>query len=117
MKSKTKKKVKRGEKNIITTTIKVAVSLFILSMQFFIIYFIYSGENYIEVYYKGIYETVSNIIKAVGIIYILYTHEKPAYKIPWIILFAFLPLFAMVIYFLYGKSKMNKRLKRQERNH
>jgi len=112
MKSKTKKKVKRGEKNIITTTIKVAVSLFILSMQFFIIYFIYSGENYIEVYYKGIYETVSNIIKAVGIIYILYTHEKPAYKIPWIILFAFLPLFAMVIYFLYGKSKMNKRLKK-----
>lgn len=112
MKKKTKKRVKRGERNIITTTIKVAVSLLILALQLFMIYFIYSSENYISIYYKGIYESVSNIIKAIGIIYILYTHEKPAYKIPWIILFAFLPIFAMVIYFLYGKSKMNKRLKK-----
>ena len=115
MKQKEKKKIKRGEKNIITTAIKVVVFLLVLIIQLGLIYFVYSGETYIEYYYKNAYEYVSVIIKAIGIIYILYSHEKPEYKTPWIILFAFLPLFALVIYFVYGKSKMNKRLKNERR--
>ncbi|MBR5227909.1 MAG: cardiolipin synthase [Clostridia bacterium] len=106
------KKVKRGEKNLITTLIKLVVSLVVLLLQFGLIYLIYYSEIFLEAYYRHIYEYLSIAVKALGIIYVLYTHEKPAYKIPWIILFAFLPLFALVIYFIYGKSKMNKRLKR-----
>lgn len=116
MKQKEKKKVKRGEKNIITTAIKCVVFILVLVIQLGLIYFVYSSETYIEYYYKNIYEYVSVAVKACGIIYILYTHEKPEYKIPWIILFAFLPLFAFVMYLVYGKSKMNKRLKKERQD-
>lgn len=116
MKRKIKKKSKRGEKNLITTLIRVILSLSVLFIQLYVIYFIYAGENYIEYNYRNIYEYLNVVIKAIGIIYILYTHERPAYKIAWITLFAFLPLFATVIYWIYGKSKMNKRLKKEREN-
>lgn len=116
MKLREKKKIKRGEKNIITTAIKCVVFLLVLAIQLGIMYFVYSSEAYIEYYYKNAYQYVSFVITAVGIIYILYTHEKPEYKIPWIILLAFLPLFAFVMYLLYGKSKMNKRLKKERQD-
>lgn len=115
MKQREKKKIKRGEKNLITTAIKIIVFLVVLIIQFALMYFVYFSETFIEYHYRNLYEYLSVVLKAIGIIYIIYTYEKPAYKIAWITLFAFLPLFAAIIYLVYGKSKMNKKLKSERK--
>ena len=101
-------KKRRGEKNIWVILIKLAISLIVLAVQIFIFYVIYKGS----VAFSSYFSTGTRILQFVVVLYILYGHERLAYKIPWLITIMFLPVAGIVIYFLWGASKVGKKMKK-----
>lgn len=104
-------KSKRGEKNVWVMLIKLAISLIVLAVQFFIFYVIFKGTVVLSTYFT----TGTRILQVIVVLYILYGHERLAYKIPWLIMIMFLPVAGIIIYFLWGASKVGKKM-RQARN-
>lgn len=101
-------KRRRGEKNILAILIKLAISLIVVAVQILIFYVIYRGS----VAFSNSFSIGSRILQVVIILYILYGHEKLAYKIPWLIFIMFMPIAGIIIYFLWGASKVGKKMKK-----
>ena len=101
-------KKRRGEKNILAILIKLAISLIVVAVQILIFYVIYRGS----VAFSNSFSIGSRILQVVIILYILYGHEKLAYKIPWLIFIMFMPIAGIIIYFLWGASKVGKKMKK-----
>lgn len=100
-------KKSRGEKNIWVMFIKLGVSLVVLIIQLLIFYGIFKGSVVLSTYFK----TGTRILQFMVVLYILYGHERLAYKIPWLITIMFLPIGGVIIYFLWGASKVGKKMK------
>lgn len=98
----------RGEKNIWVMFIKLAISLSVFAVQLFIFYSIYKGS----VALSGYFTTGSRILQFIVVLYILYGHERLSYKIPWLITIMFLPVGGIIIYFLWGASKVGKKMRK-----
>lgn len=101
-------KKRRGEKNIWVMLIKLAISLIVFCIQLFIFYVIYKGS----VAFSNYFSVGSTILQIAVVMYILYGHEKLAYKIPWLITIMFLPVAGIIIYFLWGATKVGKNMKK-----
>jgi len=101
-------KKKRGERNIWVVLIKLAISLIVFGIQLFIFYIIYKGS----VVFSSYFSVGSRILQVIVVLYILYGHEKLAYKIPWLITIMFLPVAGIIIYFLWGATKVGKNMKK-----
>ena len=99
-------KKKIGEKNVWVMLIKLAISLAVLAVQIFIFYVIFKGSAVLSTYFT----TGTRILQVVVVLYILYGHERLAYKIPWLITIMFLPVAGIIIYFLWGASKVGKKM-------
>lgn len=99
---------KKGEKNIFTTIIKLGISLVVLGLQFFVFYLMLVGS----LEFSRSFSVATRILQAIVIIYMLYGHEKLAYKIPWLILIMFLPIAGIIIYFLWGKNRVSNKMKK-----
>ena len=95
----------RGEKNIWVMLIKLAISLIVFGIQLAIFYVIYKGS----VEFSNSFAVVTRVLQFVVVLYILYGHEKLAYKIPWLITIMFLPVAGIIKrktrIFCYGKNK------------
>ena len=102
------RKLKKGEKNIILTIIKVSVFIIVFAMQIGFFYLMYTGGLMLERYSV----VFSQVIRLTALIYILYGHERQAYKIAWISLITILPIAGILIYLLFGKIRTSKRLKK-----
>lgn len=100
-------KKSRGEKNIWVMLIKLAISLIVLAVQILIFYVIFKGSAVLSNYFT----TGTRILQFIVVLYILYGHERLAYKIPWLIMIIFLPVAGIIIYFLWGASKVSKKMK------
>ena len=100
-------KKRRGERNIWVILIKLAISLVVLALQLGVFFAIYKGSVAI----RTSFTTASQILQLVVVLYILYGHERVAYKIPWLIMIMFLPVAGITIYFLWGASKVGKKMK------
>lgn len=98
---------KRGERNIWVMLIKLTISLIVLAIQLLIFYTIYKGSVAISTYFT----TGTRILQVIVVLYILYGHERLAYKIPWLIMIMFLPVAGITIYFLWGASKVGKKMR------
>lgn len=101
-------KKKKGEKNIWVTLIKLAISLIVFCIQLGIFYFIYKGS----IIFSNSFSIGIKILQFMVVIYILYGHEKLAYKIPWLIVIMFLPVAGIIIYFLWGATRVGKNMKK-----
>ena len=101
-------KKKRGEKNIWVILIKLAISLVVLAVQLFIFYVIYKGS----VAFSAYFSTGTRILQFIVVLYILYGHERLAYKIPWLITIMFLPVAGIIIYFLWGANEVGKKMRK-----
>ena len=99
---------KRGERNIWIMFIKLVISLIVLAVQILIFYVIFKSSAVLSAYFK----TGVTILQLIVVLYILYGHERLAYKIPWLILIMFLPVVGIVIYFLWGASKVGNKMKK-----
>ena len=100
-------KSKRGEKNIWVILIKLAISLIVLAVQIFIFYVVFKGSAVLSTYFT----TGTKVLQVIVVLYILYGHERLAYKIPWLIMIMFLPVAGIIIYFLWGASKVGKKMR------
>ena len=100
-------KSKRGEKNIWVMLIKLAISLIVLTVQIVIFYVIFKGSAVLSAYFT----TGTKVLQVVVVLYILYGHERLAYKIPWLIMIMFLPVAGIIIYFLWGATKVGKKMR------
>lgn len=99
---------KKGEKNIVTTIIKIVISLIILGIQFLVFYLMLVGS----LEFSRSFSFATRVLQAIVVIYMLYGHEKLAYKIPWLILIMFLPIAGIIIYFLWGKNRVSNKMKK-----
>ncbi len=100
-------KSKRGEKNIWVMLIKLAISLIVLALQIVIFYVIFKGTAVLSTYFT----TATRVLQVIVVLYILYGHERLAYKIPWLIMIMFLPVAGIIIYFLWGATKVGKKMR------
>ncbi|MBQ8044513.1 MAG: cardiolipin synthase [Clostridia bacterium] len=100
-------KKSRGEKNIWVMLIKLAISLVVLAVQVLIFYVIFKGSAVLSTYFT----TGTRVLQFIVVLYILYGHERLAYKIPWLIMIMFLPVAGIIIYFLWGASKVGKKMR------
>ena len=98
----------RGEKNIWVMLIKIGISLVVLALQLGIFYVIFKGSYALSGYFK----TGTRVLQFIVVLYILYGHERLAYKIPWLIMIMFLPVAGIIIYFLWGASKVGKKMRK-----
>ena len=96
-----------GEKNIWVILIKLAISLIVLAVQLFIFYIMYKGSVAFSTYFS----TGSRVLQFIVVLYILYGHERLAYKIPWLITIMFLPIGGIIIYFLWGATKVGRKMR------
>ena len=98
---------RKGERNIGGVVIKLAIFLFVLSLQAFVFYTIYKGS----IIFASTFEVASVVLQIITVIYILYGHERLAYKIPWLIFIMFMPVAGIIVYFLWGTKRVNKKMK------
>ena len=59
--------------------------------------------------YYYIFQLLSYVVSIIMLLVVINKKQSPEFKLPWIILFIFLPLFTMVIYHLFSQPKMPKR--------
>lgn len=104
-------KAKKGEKSVVLTIVKTIVSVFVLALQILTFYFIYSGSVLLFNYFT----IGSRILQLTTFIYILYRHDKITYKLAWIVFIAFLPIAGVLIYLLWGRNRLSKRMKKARR--
>lgn len=97
----------KGEKNIWVMLIKIAISLIVFLVQLAIFCVIYKGS----VAFSSSFSVGTKILQIIVVLYILYGHEKLAYKIPWLIAIMFLPVAGIIIYFLWGTTRVGKNMK------
>lgn len=100
-------KRKKGERNIWTTIIKLIVFAIVLTLQVVSFIYIYKGS----VVFGQTFSAVTRVLQIIVVVYILYGHEKLAYKIPWLILIMFMPIAGIIIYFLWGQNRVGKRMR------
>lgn len=109
---------RKGEKSIASTIIKIAMFVAVLIMQAIVVYFMYFGSKLLSSYFSIGFE----VLRVIAMIAILYNHDKPEYKLAWILFMAFLPVAGLAVYIIWGRTKPNKimqmaRQKSLERGH
>lgn len=98
----------KGERNKALTTMKAIIFVVVLVFQFLVIYFMYTGSLLLEIYST----ILSQAIRIGAVVYILYGHEKIAYKITWISFIAILPVAGILIYMIFGRVRTSKIIKK-----
>ena len=98
---------KKGEKNLAVLIIKLAIFLFVIGVQSLVFYVIYKGSQV----FSNTFSVASKVLQFIAVIYILYGHEKLAYKIPWLIFIMFMPIAGIIIYLLWGTKRVGKKMK------
>ena len=63
--------------------------------------------------YEPIFKTVGLVLSWLMVLYVLSLPENPAYKMAWIILILGVPVFGLILYLLFGGSRLSKRLRRK----
>lgn len=95
----------KGEKNIFLTISKIIFVIAIFLAQVFIMYFLYLTAKDIYRYATFSFE----IIKIIAILLILHRHDESAYKISWILFIMFFPVVGVLVFYLWGNSKLKKK--------
>jgi cardiolipin synthase len=93
-----------GEKNIFLTLFKFVMFLIVLITQFVIIFLLYSTASEVYKYATFLFE----VIKALAVFLLLYRHDNNGYKVSWIIFIMFLPVVGILVFYLWGNSKLKK---------
>lgn len=96
----------KGEKNLIQVIINLLIVSFLVLLQILALIFLYHGVNTLSIYAK----TIFIIIKIIAVIYIMYKNINPSYKIIWILLIAFLPVFGVLMFTLYGNTGVRRKV-------
>lgn len=96
----------KSEKNILVTIFKIVSVLIILGVEIAVLIFLYTTTKGIYMYAKVVFE----IIKLFTVLYLIYRHDSSAYKISWIIFIMFMPVVGLLAFYLWGNSKLRKKV-------
>ena len=96
----------KSEKNILVTIFKIVSVLVIFGVEIAILVFLYTTTKGIYMYAKAVFE----IIKLLTVLYLIYRHDSSAYKISWIIFIMFMPVVGLLAFYLWGNSKLRKKV-------
>ena len=102
-------KKNKGENNFINNFLKLVILLAGLILQLLIIFFLLGATATVNEYAKISFE----LLKIIFVLYIIYKPQNDAYKIIWIILVLFLPIFGITSYLLWGNNRMSKKKQRK----
>lgn len=86
----------------------VLVGCAILIQVFTLVIMIWKFGNYF-IYFN----TVSTLLSAIAVLWIVNNNRNPAYKIAWIIPIMLFPIFGGLFYLMFGRSQLSKRNKRK----
>ncbi|MDO4283256.1 MAG: cardiolipin synthase [Clostridia bacterium] len=100
-----KKNKKKGEKKRFVTILKIASVIILFLIQIAFMLLLYTTGKGIYKYARVVYE----MIKIGAILYLLYRHDSSAYKISWILFITFMPVVGLIVFFLWGNSKLRKK--------
>ncbi len=78
------------------------VIIFIMTFEFY---------SYFIVFY-----IICSLLSFVMVLHIVNSNANPGYKIAWIIPIMLLPIFGLLLYFLFGDNQLNKRQKEKMKN-
>ena len=94
-----------GEKNIFVTAFKFVILTIVFFIQLLIMWVLYTTAIDMYKYATLFFE----VIKVSAILLILYRHDESAYKISWILFIMFFPVVGVLIFYLWGNSKLKKK--------
>lgn len=99
----------KGEKNVIQIFINLLIVLFLVLLQIIAFIFLYHSVNTISIYAREIFA----LLKIISVIYIMYKDNNPSYKIIWILLITFVPVFGILMFTLYGNTGVRRKIKKK----
>lgn len=88
-------------KKLFSKTVVVAI-LFILQLVFLAIVLQYFNKYFFAV------QVASLVLGCIGLLTLINKKESPEFKLPWIILFLMMPIFAYITYAMFAQAKMPK---------
>lgn len=94
-----------GEKNIFITILKSLIVIVLAFIQIIELVIVYNTTKHIYNYATVIFW----LLKLTVVLYILYKHSNPEYKVSWILFIAFLPVAGIVAYLLWGNGNLRKK--------
>lgn len=100
----------KGENNLGAGIIKIIIVLFLLLLQLAVLFFLLETTKQIEIYANVLFE----FMKMALVLIIIYKPGNSSFKIAWIILIMFLPLFGFLLYLFTGNLDINRKQKRQK---
>lgn len=102
----------KGENNIGIALIKAFIILILFAFQILIIYFLIRTTKEIEIYANTFFE----LVKLILVLIILYKPGNPSFKVVWIILIMFFPVFGFLLYLFSGNFSINRKMKKEKVN-
>ena len=101
-------KRKKGEKNIFATLVKLLISIIVFALQILIFYMMYMGS----VEFTKSFSLASTVLQFAVVLYVLYSRERMAYQIPWLVFIMFFPVAGIIIYLIWGQRNVGRKLKK-----
>ena len=101
-----------GENNIFFTILKGIIIVLLIALQIFEFFVVYNATKHIYNYAAFTFFTIKLCI----VLYILYRHSSPEYKLSWIVFITFLPIAGIVVYLLWGNSELRKKKEKSLNN-
>lgn len=96
-----------GEKNILVTLFKIVMFVGLVVLQLLFFNYIYSYAKDVYIYANSLFE----LFRVVAVLYIIYKHDNPAFKISWLIFIMITPVIGLILYFSFGNAKLPKKIK------
>lgn len=101
----------KGENNLGAGIIKFIIVSFIFLFQIIVIAFLIKTSKEIELYANVFFE----LLKLALVLMIIYKPGNSSFKIAWIILIMFFPIFGFLLYLLSGNLDINRKINKQNK--
>ena len=102
----------KGENNILFTILKGVIIVLLIALQIFEFWIVYNATKHIYNYTTFAFFA----LKLTVVLYILYKHSSPEYKLSWVVFITFLPIAGIVVYLLWGNSELRKKKEKSFNN-
>ncbi len=104
---KLKREIRKSENSLFRLIFKLGFMIFALVLQLAIFYGLYVATDTLHNSMFFVY----NIFRIISIVYLLYQHDSANYKLSWVLFIMFMPVFGIVVYSLWGNSRLRRRKK------
>ncbi|MEG2310664.1 MAG: cardiolipin synthase [Clostridia bacterium] len=98
-----------GEKKLLLTISKIVAVILLIFLQIAVMTLFYTTARNIYNYARIVYD----IVRIAMVLHLLYRHDSVAYKISWMLFILFMPVVGMLVYLLWGNSKLRRKKEKE----